>query len=238
MPDPLGWATLETSAVTEDASRAWFEHAWTVREEEQYLRLFGPSGEGIYVLSSELFLETFKQESFDPRWLTYGVFECAPTASRQSWLYVSSGLSNAWEDDAPNPDGPSGLGMEFIFETPMQAHWAIERLQHVVAFQILLACGKFTRRELLDVHDRIPLRCSITPDPSELTWLTIGLPVSCPPSFSLPTGSVDILNVVGITEGEASYGREHGGDTLIQLLREAGAYPVTDPRRKSICGVA
>jgi hypothetical protein len=108
----------------------------------------------------------------------------------------------------------------------------------VIAFQILLASGKFKRRELLGLHDRIPLRSSISPEPSELTWLTVGLPVSCAPSFSLPTGSVDILSVVGITEAEAAYGREHGGEALVQALRDAGAYPVTDPHRKSICGVA
>lgn len=33
-----------------------------------------------------------------------------------SWLYVSSGLSNAWEVDSSKPDEVSGLGCEFIIE--------------------------------------------------------------------------------------------------------------------------
>jgi hypothetical protein len=214
----------------------WFERAWAVREEEVYPRLFGSMGETICVLTPDMFTDTFKQESFDPRWLTYGVFECPPTPERRSWLYVSSGLSNAWEDDRPNPDGPSGLGMEFVLETPEQAPWAILRLQHVVVFQILIACGRYPGRDLLDVFDRIPLRCSISPEASELSWLMIAPPRGYASTFRLPTGSVDILTVVGISEDEAALARSQGGDVLLGLLRAHDAYPVTNPKRASLAG--
>src|ERR1700759_2396533 len=67
-----------------------FEEAWAFREESIYRKLFGSLGAGIYALDAGPFINVFRQHSFDPRWLTHGVFECAPTAERPSWLYVSS----------------------------------------------------------------------------------------------------------------------------------------------------
>ena len=227
--------TQEAPDVTEEE---WFEQAWAVREEDVYPRLFGPLSEDICVLTPDLFLKTFKQESFDPRWLHYGVFEAAPTDTRSSWLYVSSGLSNAWEDDHPESSGTSGLGMEFVLQTAQREAWAIPRLAHVVAFPILLASGRYPGRDLLDLHDRMPLRSSIAGEASEITWLTVGPLDGFPSSFQLPTGSVDLLAVVGVTEQEAGYGRKHGGATLIELLRQETAYPVTDWRRSSLVGAA
>jgi len=224
--------------VGEEEWSTWFERAWVVREEEVYPRLFGAISPSICVLTPDMFLETFKQENFDPRWLTYGVFECPPSGARRSWLYVSSGLSNAWEDDKPNPEGVSGLGMEFVLETPDQATWALQRLQHVVVFQILIACGRYPGRELLDLYDRIPLRGPISPEPSDLTWLMLAPPSGYTSAFQLPTGSVHILTVVGITDDEAAHARSHGGETLLDLLRAGAAYPVTNRRRKSLVGVA
>ena len=52
-------------------------------------------------------------------------------------------MSNAWEDDEPHPDFPSGFGCEFVLETTEQGEWAILRLQHLMAFQILLEHGRY-----------------------------------------------------------------------------------------------
>ena len=89
--------------------RHWFEEVWAYREDTVYPRLFGPVGRGIFPLSHTIFTDVFKQE-FDPRWLHFGVFEIPPTKERDAWLYVTSGMSNAWEDEKPNPLGPSGFG--------------------------------------------------------------------------------------------------------------------------------
>jgi hypothetical protein len=212
----------------------WFENAWAVREEEVYPRLFGPHGPDIAVLTADLFMKTFKQPSFDPRWLHSGVLEVPPTEGRRSWLYVSSGLSNAWEDDEPQPAGPSGLGMEFVLQVPERSPWALERMAHVIAFQTLIAYGHYPGRDLLAFHDRIPLRSSIDGASSELTWLTIGPSDGLPADFQLPTGSVELLTIVGITEWEAAHAQAHGGGVLLDILREGDAYPVTDPRRSSL----
>jgi hypothetical protein len=81
----------------------WFEAAWAQREDELYGSLLGPLGAGICPLDFELFQDIFGRSEVDPRWLHIGVFECPPTEQRQSWTYVSSGLSNAWDAERPDP---------------------------------------------------------------------------------------------------------------------------------------
>src|ERR1700675_415989 len=103
--------------------KTWFEEAWEFREEKLYPTHFGSKRQGIYVLDGELFTNVFHQQSYDPRWLTHGVIEFEPAEIRSSWIYVSSGLSNAWEADLPQPNAPSGLGCEFLFQCPAQSRW-------------------------------------------------------------------------------------------------------------------
>lgn len=211
----------------------WFEEVWANREETVYPKLFGPLGRGIFPLSSAIFSDVFKQDS-DPRWLHFGVFEVPPTNERSSWLYVTSAMSNAWEDDKPNPDGPSGFGCEFVFETLEQNDWAIIRLQHLMAFQILLVHGRYPGREPLTPYDRVPLRDSISDEPSDIQWLFLAPPESYAPRFELASGWVDLFAIVGATGEEAAYAREHGGDKLVKILKRHGAFPVTDPNRRSV----
>src|SRR5262245_11321978 len=99
-----GSAVLGASAVIAyDASKiAWgrsvdLEEVWRIREEDVYPRLFGPLRRGIFTLTHELFSRRFGPQQIDPRWLTMGVMEFAPTAARKSWLYVTSGYSNPWD---------------------------------------------------------------------------------------------------------------------------------------------
>ncbi len=118
-------------------------------------------------------------------------------------------------------------------ETTEQGEWAILRLQHLMAFQILLENGRYDGRDPLAPYDRIRLRASITPEPSDLRWLILAPPVSFASRFELSSGWVELYEVFGATEEEAAYAREHGGDELVQLLARAGGFPVTDPRRKT-----
>jgi hypothetical protein len=155
-----------------------------------------------------------------------------PNEKHASWLYVSSGLSNAWEDDSPNPQGMSGLGCEFMFETTKQGRWAITCVQNLIAYQILLACGRFERKELVGYHHRIPLGGPLA-SKSVLTSLTITLPEGYPSTIATPSGHVDLLALVGISAEEAQFAREHGGDALVAELKEANAFPVTNPARPS-----
>jgi hypothetical protein len=178
-----------------------------------------------------MFTGLFKQQTFDPRWLTYGVFEFAPTASRDSWLYVTSGMSNAWEAETPDSTSVSGLGCEFVFETTRQGQWPIIRLLHLTVFQILLCHGRYPRRERLNDFDRIPLRGSIRPEPSILSYLFLAPPSGIPREAQLESGRFDFSQVVGISDAEAEFAGTHGGDALLQLLRFHNCFPVTDPDR-------
>ncbi len=169
----------------------WFERAWADREEKIFPSLSGPESRGIFPLSHSIFLETFKQPSFDPRWLHYGVIEFRPTTTRSSRLYVTSGMSNACEDDEPRSDGPSEFGCESVLGAAEQGDWAILRLQHLMAFQILLEHGRYPGLEPITPHDRVPLRASITPEASDHRLLIVAPPVSFTSPFERTAGWVE-----------------------------------------------
>jgi hypothetical protein len=220
-------------STTPDKDRAWFERVWAHREEEVYPSLFGRESKGIYPLSAEILTGTFKQDSIDPRWLHYGVFQFAPTAARRSWLYVTSGMSNDWESDSPDPNGFSGLGCEFILETVAESQWAILRLLHVMAFQILLAHQRYPGREMLSAYDRIPLKAPLVGD-SKLTFLIIAPPVGVPATVQLESGRFEFFHLAAVTDSEAAFAREIGGPELLQAHVLAGHYPVIDPNRNEL----
>ncbi len=219
--------------MEEQAWREWFESAWMIREDSIYRTLFGDTGPGIYTLDAELFDTVFRQNSVDPRWLTEGVFESPPSGDRQSWLYVTSGLSNAWEAESEDPGGDSGLGCEFLFECPQQSRWALIFLRKMLAFQILLSSGRFPGKGPLNIWDRIPLRAPIDGQTSVLTWVLLIPSPSFRETQQIPSGKFHFLEFIGITEEEAEYARNHGGDKLLELLTLRNAAPVTDPTRKS-----
>jgi hypothetical protein len=212
----------------------WFERVWEHREEILYPSLFGNTRRGIFPIHAEIFTGMFKQGSFDPRWLHYGVFEFAPTSARSSWLYVTSGMSNDWEAESPDATTPSGLGCEFVFETTQQSEWAILRLLHLMAFQVLLCHGRYPGREPLSDFDRIPLRGSIRPERSSLSYLMLGPPIGFSREAQLESGAFEFYQVVGISDAEATYARSHNGQALLELLTTHGYFPVTDPDRSEI----
>lgn len=220
--------------MTDSTWQAWFERSWEIREESVYTSLFGSTGPGIYKLDAELFTVDFGQKTLDPRWLYYGVFECPPTDRRPTWLYVSSGLSNAWDDDSPNPDQWSGLGCEFTLQAREQSSWALFLLRRIVAFQILLAHGRFKDRKPLELWDRIPLQLPIDGHLSCLTWLLVAKPMDFPPDHQLPSGRFEFFQLVGITEKEAAYARKNGGQRLLKRLSQRGFGSITDPARECV----
>ena len=217
-------------------SEDFLERVWANREEQIYPELFGELGSGIFTLDVDTFENVFGK-SPDPRWLFTGVFECPPGSKHTDWIYVSSGLSNPWEQDEPadSPDQPSWLGVEFVFPTTEQGPWAIQLVQRISAFEILLAHDQFEGQERLRFGDRVPLRSPIVPgSESALTHLLIAPPADYPRSFQLESGTVEFVQLVGVSEAEAAFGREHGLDALIELLSDHDAYARTNPNRNSI----
>ncbi len=200
------------------------EDSWEQREEQIYPELFGGTGEGIYLLDASLFKNQFGIDDVDPRWLHYGVFKCAPTIERNTWLYVTSGMSNAWESD--NPEEYSGFGTEFILETDGENDWAINTLRSLVAFNILVSVGHFGDKPLLDYGDRIPM--SIEPN---ISSLMVVKPNQFPESFDLISGKVDILQITGITAQELDYAKENNSEALANKLFESqGSFTIKPDR--------
>lgn len=203
------------------------EDAWAQREDGIYPALFGDTGEGIYPLTAELFEQQFDCLEVDARWLSHGVFRCPPSASRNTWVYVSSGMSNPWE--AAEPDEYSGLGLELVLETQEDAPWAIPLLQSLLAFNLLLAAGKFGDKPILGHGDRIP-----QPIAPNIAGFILWAPSHFSEEFDLVSGKVDLIEVIGITAAELQYAKDYGSATLCERLIAGGAFPTTDAGRLSV----
>ncbi|MEL6551996.1 MAG: suppressor of fused domain protein [Cyanobacteria bacterium J06621_11] len=216
--------------------KSLFEQIWEYREEDLYPTLFGQKHRGIFVLTPELFTQGFKQSSYDPRWLTYGVIEFEPTEDRNSWLYVTSGASNPWNGDSSTYASQeySGFGAELVLEVTEQSQWAIVVLQRLLAFNILLTVGRYGEAPALDYGHRIPLRQPIDGKNSLLTDIVISKPAHYPDSFTLKSGQVDFLHAIGITASERDYAQKCGSDQLLEQLKHAGAAPITDASRTAV----
>jgi hypothetical protein len=213
------------------------EGVWRLREEEIYPSLFGDVARGIFPLTQDLFGRQFGQHDIDPRWLFLGVFEFAPTAERSSWMYVTSGYSNPWDDEPGDydPNGESGRGVEFTFAVSEQADWAIQTLQSMLAFDLLLGAGRFPGRDQLSLHDRIPLNAPLNGDEDcQIRNLVLVEREDGPQEFALPSGEVILVGFTGITDGELAFAKSHGSPALLEKLRAAGAHPITDPHRISV----
>jgi len=206
---------------------ARWERAWREREEERYPALFGTESEGIFLPAPSVFSDVFGQAEVDPRWLHIGVFRFAPTVERPSWLHVSSGLSTDWEDE-----GVSGFGCELVLETPWKNDRAIEVLNHLVVYDLLIAHGRFGEPRLLEIGSRLHSPASFGEH-----GVADGFLVAQPDTtdhFVLETGPVDLLACVGVTSAELGFAKEKSSSALQQRLRDAGVGILTDPARASV----
>jgi hypothetical protein len=213
------------------------EEVWRFREEEVYPALFGRVERGIFPLTQDLFGRRFGQHDIDPRWLFLGVFEFSPTPERDSWLYVTSGYSNPWDGEPGDygSSGESGAGVEFTFAVSEQGDWAIQTLQAMLAFDLLLGAGRFPGRDRLSLHDRIPLRAPLNgSEDCQIRNLVLVEREDGAQEFTLPSGEVILVGFTGITDSELAFAKAHGSPALLDKLRAAGAHPITSPHRASV----
>ena len=213
----------------------WFEELWTDREDRVYRSVFGDLGEGVYTAGPKVY-ERFGKEPH-PGWLNHGVFACPPHDERASWIFVTSGLSNPWNLDAPgkDPSGFSGVGFELVLETTAPADWAVPLLHNLMAYELLVAVGTYRDAELFEYGNRVPLEASITPSfDSAIRWLLVEAPEHYRASFELASGRVDFFHLVGATDAEVALAREKGQDALVGLLKQRGVHPRTDADRGSL----
>ena len=202
------------------------EDAWEEREEVVYPEVFGDTGPGIYPLSNDVF-EQLDAQSVDPRWLTHGVFQSPPNDTRNTWVYVTSGMSNPWESDEPQEY--SGFGVEFVLETEQASTWAINVLHTLMAYNLMLASGQMGEPGLLDYGDRIPFALS-----DDIAAMVIAPTFQLPENIDIKSGRVDFLQIVGVTEAELTYAQETSSEALIEMLIEETGGLITAKQRKSV----
>lgn len=221
--------------MPDTAFAEWFESVWSLREDRVYPQLFGDLGAGVHVAGPAVF-ERFRGTPH-PGWQNNGVFSCPPGPQRDSWLYVTSGLSNPWNLQQPgrDPTGFSGLGFELVVESSAPAGWAVPLLHNLMAYELLVAVGTWPGAELLEYGNRVPLGASITPEfDSAIRWLLVEQPGHYPSAFDLPSGRVDLFHLVGATDAEVELARQTDQQMLVALLQQGGAYPRTDAQRASL----
>ncbi len=211
------------------APPSWLETVWAEREEVLYPALFGPL-RGIFPIPAARFQRLDVDP--DPRWLTIGVFEAAPTPQRPTWVYVTSGLSNPWEDER-DPAALCGFGCEFLLETTRQGPWAIGLLHHLASLQLVALSGALDRPPL-QRGARLNLHGPIDGDASPLRHLLLTEPAGFPPVLAQRSGEADWLCGVGLTDAERAFAQAHGNDALLARLRAAGHGTVTDPGRGDV----
>ncbi len=205
---------------------SFLEESWEDREEKSYKEIFGETGPGIFPLSNDIF-DRMKAKAVDPRWLTHGVFKCPPTENRSTWAYVTSGMSNPWEVE--EAEEYSGLGVEFLMETENEETWAVEVLQTLMAYNLLLVSGQMGDFPPLDYGHRVPLALS-----ESIKTMMFTYPINFPNSFSIKSGKVDLLQVVGITPSELEAAKQSSSEELKEKLVHITGGLVTCKERSSV----
>ena len=54
------------------------------------------------------------------------------------------------------------------------------------------------------------------------------------PGFTLPSGTVDLLLCLGLTDSEMELASGMEYDDFVKLLQDKNIYPITDPKRSAI----
>jgi hypothetical protein len=207
-------------------SMSFLEDSWEEREDKLYKQIFGDTGSRIYPLPNEIF-DRMNAKGVDPRWLTHGVLKCPPTENRVTWAYVTSGMSNPWESEVP--EEYSGLGVEFLMETEEEETWAIDVLQTLMAYNLLLATGQMGDFPTLDYDHRVPLALS-----DSIRTMIFTHPLNFPSNFAIKSGKIDLLQVVGITSSELEAAKQTSSEEVKKKLVSITGSLVTSKDRESV----
>lgn len=212
--------------------RHWVDKVREYREMVLYPELFGTRQRDPAPLTPTHLGYLGARNGYPKHWLTYGVHLFEPTASRPSWLYVTSGMSDDFEHEPPT-NRLAGLGCEFVLETSSLSTLATDQLHYLMAWQ-LLASRQVRQTDPLGDFDRVPMLDSSDLIGSQLRWLMLGPPRQLPFEASQHSGNFDFFQVTAISEAEADYARTRGGPALLLRLEQAGAYPVVDWMRTEV----
>lgn len=207
----------------------WLEEAWLYRDTVLYPKQLGSGSTGTITTIPYVAFAQMGAEQVDPRWLHCGVLVFPPTAGRRHYTFLTSGLSNAWDDNEPDPASISGLGIELRIDTFSDEHWAKDVLLRLSAMQLLVGAGRLAGVRLLGHGDRIRVGAETFGGESRMTSL-LATEVA---DLQLPSGAFRVIQLFAITDAERQLATAHGTDALLTSLREMTAYPVNDIARHS-----
>ncbi len=113
-------------------------------------------------------------------------------------------------------------------ETDEEADWAIEVLQTLMAYNLLLATGQMGDFPTLDYGHRVPLALS----PSIKTMM-FTQPINFAENFSIKSGLVDLIQAVGITPSELEIAKETSSEEIKEKIISKIGSLVTRKERDS-----
>ena len=215
----------------------WYEDCWADRDEVEYPKMFGAISEDVILLEGTGALEAWLEseesgglKELDPNWLPMGVRVAPPSPEYPYWTYVTTGLSNPFTL-APGEEfaegAQSGLGYEMVIHTPEEERWPVLRLVDMMAYNLVCA-------RLFGVGHRYPVDGTLTGGDTKLNGFVFVTDPSRPTHFTLPSGQVQLLTLVGVTKNEMAFSRSNGMDRLMAKLVAAGTGYITHPDREQV----
>ena len=163
-----------------------------------------------------------------------GGFYTYPAASG-GYYFVTSGLSQPAPDQLTQSDGKdafSGLGLELVIQSPDDSKWPFGVLQGLVNYMLFQENAR-----IVMPGDRIPCNGPLVTDSdTDLCYLIAALSDRYETQGRLPAGNVDLVQLIGVTEGEANHatawGRGTGGTLILgEVLKRLKVDELTDPNR-------
>jgi hypothetical protein len=136
-------------------------------------------------------------------------------------------MSNPWE--AEKHEEYSGLGVEFLMETKNEEAWAVEVLQTLMAYNLLLVAGQMGNFQPLDYGHRVPFALS-----ESIRTMMFTHPVDFPAIISIRSGKADLLQVIGITASELEAAKKTSSKELREKLISSIGDLVTHKERASV----
>jgi hypothetical protein len=213
-----------------DDADTWFEDTWNYRDTVAYPELIGATSDGRISTIPYVAFEQIGAVQVDPRWLHCGVLAFRPPSPTAAFTFVTSGLSNAWDDARPDERSISGLGIELRVDVSREAHWTTDVLLRISAMQLLIGSGRMSGARLLGVGDRMKVGAETFGKNSSVTSLI----AADGGQIQLPSGTFTLLQLFAITDAEREHAASHGADALLTILRARTAFPISDVTRASV----
>lgn len=195
------------------------EKSWEQREDVIYKSLFPNMPNGIFTPKpgqtrlgeNELLLSSA------------GVFEISPSENNPYWAYITSGLSNPFDDNCEI----SGYGFELLIKSKVQMNNYIPILWNLMGY--VFSTGKTFAHS-----HRMSINSPVDGENSKLNTLLFYNSEKNKKDYILPTGKFQILCITAITPEEYQYAKDNTSEKLIDLLKENNFLEIIDPSRGSL----